>query len=82
MRHRAGLEINLIVNAPQAVEPNILMDVPQKHSGITHIALQIADVAAAEDALKAGGIAISGKRGSNALFVRDPDGNVIELAAD
>jgi lactoylglutathione lyase len=82
LRHRSGLEINLIVNAPSAVEPNILMDVPQKHAGITHIALRIEAVATAEAALKAAGVAITGKRGTHALFVRDPDRNVIELAAD
>ena len=82
MRHPSGLELNFIVNAPSAVEPNILMDVSEKHPGITHIALRIADVAATEAALQAAGIPISGKRGSVAVFVRDPDRNVIELAAD
>jgi lactoylglutathione lyase len=82
MTHACGLELNFIVNAPDAQRPNILMDVPEKYPGITHIALKIADVAATEAALKAAGIAISGKRGAVALFVRDPDGNVIELAAD
>jgi lactoylglutathione lyase len=85
MTHASGLELNFIVNAPDAARPNILMDVTEKYPGITHIALKIADVAAAESALSAAGIAVSGRRGSNpvqALFVRDPDGNVIELAAD
>ena len=85
LTHRSGLEINLIVNAPDMKAPNILMDVPHKHAGITHIALKIEDVATTEAALAAAGIAISGKRGESpvrALFVRDPDGNVIELAAD
>lgn len=85
MRHPGGLEINLIVNAPDAAAPNILMDVAHKHAGITHIALAIRDVAQTEAALNAAGIAISGRRGETpvrALFVRDPDGNVIELAAD
>src|SRR5262249_31798883 len=83
--HSSGLELNLIVNAPDEKAPNILMDVAQKHAGITHIALKIEDVATAEAALGALGIAISGRRGESpvrALFVRDPDGNVIELAAD
>jgi lactoylglutathione lyase len=82
MTHPSGLELNLIVNAPKSVETNILMDVPEKHPGITHIALKIADVGKTEAALAAAGIAISGKRGSVALFVRDPDRNVIELAGD
>jgi len=82
MTHPSGLELNFIVNAPDAVQPNILMDVPQKHAGITHIALKIADVAATRRALDEAGIAISGTRGASALFIRDPDGNVIELASD
>jgi lactoylglutathione lyase len=82
MTHPSGLELNFILNARDAKAPNILMDVPEKHAGITHIALQIKDVAAAKAALTASGIAISGTRGASALFVRDPDGNVIELAAD
>ena len=84
MKHSSGLEINLIVNAPDASAPNILMDVPEKHAGITHFALAIDNVARVEAALKAAGVAISGRRGTapvKALFVRDPDGNVIELAA-
>ncbi len=82
MSHPSGLELNFIVNAPYAARPNILMDVPEKYPGITHIALQIADVTATRAALEAAGIAISGTRGTAALFVRDPDGNVIELASD
>jgi lactoylglutathione lyase len=82
MTHPSGLELNFIVNAPNASEPNILMDVPQKHPGITHIALKINDVGQTRAALDAAGVAISGTRGTAALFVRDPDGNVIELASD
>jgi lactoylglutathione lyase len=81
MRHPSGVEINLIVNA-QAATSNILMDVPQKHAGITHIALQVSNVPAAEAAMTAAGIEITGRRGAQAIFIRDPDRNVIELAAD
>ena len=82
MTHPSGLELNFILNARESKAPNILMDVPAKHAGITHIALQIKDVAATKAALEAAGIAISGTRGTAALFVRDPDGNVIELASN
>jgi lactoylglutathione lyase len=82
MTHPSGLELNFILNARDSGAPNVLMDVPEKHAGITHIALRITDVAATKAALAAAGIAISGTRGTAALFVRDPDGNVIELAAD
>ena len=82
MTHPSGLELNFIVNAPDVQRPNILMDVPEKFPGITHIALKIAGVAATRAALDAAGIAVSGTRGAVALFIRDPDGNVIELASD
>lgn len=82
--HPSGVEINLILNAGAATEPNILMDVPEKHAGITHIALLCPDVLAAKSALEARGIRLSGgpvRFGPQAqgVFVRDPDGNVIEL---
>jgi lactoylglutathione lyase len=85
MEHRSGLEINLIVNAPEPSSPNVLMDIAEKHAGITHLALKISDIDATERALSEAGIPITGRRGSapvRALFVRDPDRNVVELAAD
>ena len=82
MRHPSGLELNFIINAPEAKVPNVLMDVQQKHPGITHVALKIESVAAMRAQLDAAGIAISGTRGDAALFIRDPDGIVLELAAD
>jgi lactoylglutathione lyase len=85
MRHPSGLELNFIINAPDPNATNILMDVADKHPGITHLALRVSDVGAVENALKAAGVAISGHRGENpvrAVFVRDPDRNVIELAND
>src|SRR5665213_3662663 len=82
VRHPSGLELNFIVNAPDAAAPNVLMDIKDKHAGITHIALQVTDLAAVEAALAAAEVPLSGRRGTSAVFVRDPDGNVIELAAD
>lgn len=82
MRHPSGLELNFIVNAKDAQLPNVLMDGSEKFAGITHIALSITDVASVEAALERAGIPLSGRRGAVALFVRDPDRNVIELAAD
>ena len=82
--HPSGVEINLVLNAPKANEPNILMDVPDKHAGITHFALHGPDITAAKASLEAEGIALSGGPiqffpGARGIFVRDPDGNVIEL---
>jgi lactoylglutathione lyase len=82
LKHFSGLEINLIVNAPEPKSPNVLMDVLEKHAGFTHIALKVDDVVTIEAKLEAAGVSISGRRGKDALFIRDPDGNVIELAAD
>ena len=84
LEHPSGVEINLVLNAPQADEPNILMDVPDKHPGITHFALLCADILAAKALLEAAGIALSGGPirfgpGAQGIFVRDPDRNVIEL---
>src|SRR5262249_20453475 len=82
MRHPSGLELNFILNAASAKSPNVLTAWPANHAGITHVALKIGDVKSPEDALNALGIAITGRRGTAALFVRDPDGNVIELARE
>ncbi len=82
--HPSGVEINLVLNAPHAEEPNVLMDVPEKHAGITHFALLCPDIMAAKARLEAAGMALSGgpmRLGPEmqAIFVRDPDRNVIEL---
>ena len=53
-----GIEINLIFNAKED-EPNILMDVPVKHAGYTHVALRVASVARTIEVLKANAIAIT-----------------------
>lgn len=85
LRHPTGVEINLILNAPTEAAANILMDVAEKHPGYTHIALAIPDAEAMRDALAAAGIPISGTRGGKplaAVFVRDPDRNVIEFARE
>ena len=37
--HPSGPELNLILNAPKADTPNVLMDLAEKHPGITHVAL-------------------------------------------
>jgi lactoylglutathione lyase len=84
LHNEAGVELNLILNAPSASEPNVLMDVPEKHPGITHVALLCDDILAAKASLEVAGIPLSGgpiRFGPNAqgIFVRDPDRNVIEL---
>lgn len=83
LEHPSGLELNLVVNSPTEREPNVLMDVPQKHAGITHVAILCDDLAAAKVALEAAGYPIRGEQRfhehAQGIFVRDPDGVVIEL---
>jgi lactoylglutathione lyase len=84
LEHPAGIEINLIINASPASTNNVLLDEPVKHPGYTHIALDCSDIAAAQAALESAGIPLSGgpvtfPTGHRAIFVRDPDRNVIEL---
>ena len=60
------------------------MDVPEKHAGITHIALQVSSILNSMNTLAAYGIPLSGGpakmgEGSVSIFIRDPDRNVIEL---
>ncbi len=86
IRNEHGVELNLVFNA-NAGDPaaNILMDVPEKFPGYTHIALRVASVPATLAALKANDIPIAqgpvsfGDDGQVSVFVRDPDRNVIEL---
>ena len=84
MSHPSGIEINFILNAASEDQPNVLMDVPDKHPGYTHIALSVRDLGAVQLALRDAGIALSGgpitfPTGAKAVFLRDPDRNVIEL---
>ena len=86
VRNQHAVELNLVFNA-QAGDPaaNILMDVPEKFPGYTHIALRVASIPATIAALNANDIAITqgpvsfGETGQISVFVRDPDRNVIEL---
>jgi len=80
--HPSGVELNLVLNAPNANEPNVLMDVPEKHPG--HFALLCPDIVAAKERLEAADFPLSSGPvrfgpGAQGIFVRDPDRNVIEL---
>ncbi len=84
MEHPTGINLNFILNASRnASVKNILMDVPEKHTGYTHIALEINDADKVRKQLAAVGIPITETvnlpDGTLFFFVRDPDGNVIEF---
>lgn len=84
MEHPSGVNINLILNANSGVDNNVLMDIPDKHPGYTHMALEVSDLPAVETHLKRLGITITEgpihiPGGGAMLFIRDQDMNVIEF---
>ncbi|NKB38593.1 MAG: VOC family protein [Gammaproteobacteria bacterium] len=82
MEHPSGVNINFILNSNDETPTNILMDIPDKHTGYTHFALEISDSLAVETQLTDLGLAITEKvefEGAKFFFIRDPDENVIEF---
>ncbi len=84
MEHPSGVNINLILNADTGVAQNILMDIPERHTGYTHIALDVTDIEAIEASLNQLGIPVTEgpinlPNGAVMLFIRDQDKNVIEF---
>jgi lactoylglutathione lyase len=84
MEHPSGININFILNASSdASDRNVLMDVAEKHTGFTHIALEITDLDAVQRQLSDHGFTITETvelpNGPVFFFIRDPDGNVIEF---
>ncbi len=84
MEHPSGININLILNADSDAEGNVLMDVPEKHPGYTHIALTVSDIEATEAFILQLEIPITEgpitlPNGGIMFFIRDQDRNVIEF---
>ena len=84
MTHPSGININFILNASEDTpRVNLLMDVAAKHTGITHIALEVDDLKTVERAIHDAGIEITETvklpDGTEFFFVRDPDQNVLEF---
>mgnify|MGYP006434245245 CR=1 FL=1 len=81
-----AVEINLVVNGQDIDDgQNILMDMPEKHTGITHLAFRVESIIETLKTLEENDIAISqgpvtfGGDGHVSVFVRDPDRNTLEF---
>ena len=84
MKHPSGVVLNLLGPANAGSGKNILMDVSEKYPGYTHIALTVSDLDIAKSFMEANDIEITGSfsfRDMSAIFIRDPERNVIELDA-
>jgi lactoylglutathione lyase len=84
MKHPSGVVLNLLGPATVAGSSNILMDVDDKYTGITHFALTVSSLDDAKSFMAAHDIKITGSFSfgtMSAIFIRDPDRNVIELDA-
>ena len=83
MEHPCGININFILNTNVKEVENILMDVPDKYSGYTHMALEVTNLESIKQQLNELDIPITGGPieydGATFIFVRDPDRNVIEF---
>jgi lactoylglutathione lyase len=89
VEHPCGININFILNANQEDNSheenkiNVLMDVPTKHTGYTHVALEVTDKDSVLKKLAELNIPLSGEPMNHptgtSFFIRDPDMNVIEF---
>ena len=86
IRNPHNVELNLVYNASSdSGGRNILMDVPDKYPGYTHVAFRVGSIAGAIEMLRKNRIEITqgpvsfGRDGHVSVFLRDPDRNVIEL---
>jgi len=82
LKHPSGVVLNLLGPANSALENNVLMDIDEKHTGITHVAVTVASLQDTKAFLESNSIELTGSfsfGGMSAVFIRDPDRNVIEL---
>lgn len=82
MEHPSGIVLNLLGPGTDEEDQNVLMDREEKHAGYTHMSLRIESLPEAEAFFEANDIPITGRfsfKNMNAIFVRDPDRNVIEF---
>ena len=84
LRHPSGVVLNLLGPATTTNDSNVLMDVQEKHAGYTHVALTVSSLEKARQFADERDIEITGSFSfgdMSAIFIRDPDRNVIELDA-
>ena len=84
MKHSGGVVLNLLGPASVKNGVNVLMDGDDKPCGYTHIALRVDSLQETKQTLERLDVAITGSfcfENMRAIFIRDPDGNVIELDA-
>ena len=82
MLHPSGINFNLLGPANAKQGENVLIDETDKYPGITHVAMKMDSAEDTETFVTANNIAITGRRsfeGTETIFIRDPDRNVLEL---
>jgi lactoylglutathione lyase len=84
MLHPSGVNINFILNSTDKTTLNVLMDITEKHTGYTHVALEVNDLSSTQEYLKSIDYKITEgpivtPDGSSFVFIRDGDDNVIEF---
>ncbi|MFC5080378.1 Lactoylglutathione lyase [Vibrio thalassae] len=83
VEHPSGININFILNANSGEKKNQLMDVAIKHTGYTHVAIEVSSAEQVMANLAELNIPLSGGPMTHptglSFFIRDPDDNVIEF---
>lgn len=82
MQTESGVVLNLLGPSSEAEDKNILMDVEKNYAGYTHMALKVESLKDTEEHFNNLGYEITEKfnfKDMHALFIRDPDKNVIEF---
>ena len=82
MQHPSGVVLNLLGPSNAGGGKNILMDTDEKYPGITHVSFRVTSMEQAKAFLAEREIPLSGEfsfKDMQAVFIRDPDRNVIEL---